>query len=91
MKYLLLFIAFLPLKTFACSAFFCDGETKYFAKNFDWASGEGYILKNLSGTKKYAYGFRGANEASWTSKHGSITFNQIGKEFPYGGMNKKAW
>ena len=25
---------------------------------------------------------------TWTSKYGSITFNQIGREFPYGGMNE---
>lgn len=88
-KYLLFLIGFLPLKLFACSAFFCDGQTKFFAKNFDWSSGKGYIIKNKSGQKKFAYGLRGANQANWTSKYGSMTFNQIGKEFPYGGMNEK--
>ena len=89
MKYFLLLLVFLPLKTFSCSAFFCDGKTKYLAKNFDWGSGQGYVIKNKSGQKKFAYGFRGTNQASWTSKYGSVTFNQIGKEFPYGGINEK--
>jgi len=26
---------------------------------------------------------------SWVSRYGSITFNQMGKEFPFGGMNEK--
>jgi choloylglycine hydrolase len=89
MKYLLILIILIPLKTISCSAFFSDGQTKYFAKNFDWGSGQGYIIKNVSGQKKFAYGLRGLNQANWTSKYGSTTFNQIGKEFPYGGMNEK--
>lgn len=89
MKYFLLLLVLLPLKTFSCSAFFCDGKIKYLAKNFDWGSGQGYVIKNKSGQQKFAYGFRGTNQASWTSKYGSVTFNQIGKEFPYGGINEK--
>ncbi len=73
----------------ACSAFFFTGDRTILAKNFDWSSGQGYIIKNNRGEKKFAYGFRDANVAGWTSKFGSITFNQIGKEFPYGGMNEK--
>ena len=89
MKYIATLIFLIPLKIFACSAFFSDGKTKYFAKNFDWGSGQGYIIKNISGQTKFAYGLRGSNQAYWTSKYGSITFNQIGKEFPYGGLNEK--
>jgi hypothetical protein len=29
------------------------------------------------------------NPAKWHSKFGSITFNQVGRDFPYGGMNEK--
>ena len=86
---LVLIVIFQINKISACSAFFCDGQTKYFAKNFDWGSGQGYIIKNIRGQKKFAYGLRGSNQANWTSKYGSITFNQIGKEFPYGGINEK--
>lgn len=89
MKYFILLIFIIPAELFACSAFFSDGANKFFAKNFDWAAGEGYIIVNKSGQKKFAYGLRGNNQASWTSKYGSLTFNQIGKEFPYGGMNEK--
>lgn len=73
----------------ACSAFVCNSENKLLAKNFDWYSGEGYLIKNLKGQVKHSYGFRNSNVAKWISKYGSITFNQIGKEFPYGGINEK--
>ncbi len=75
-------------KTNACSSFFFNSTNKILAKNFDWYSGSGVIIKNLKNQKKIAYGFRGENVAEWISKYGSITFNQIGKEFPYGGINE---
>ncbi|NRB64243.1 MAG: DUF2141 domain-containing protein [Saprospiraceae bacterium] len=85
----ILFIALLYNQMSACSAYFYNNDNKLLAKNFDWHSGEGYIIKNVKGQVKYAYGFRNSNVAKWTSKYGSITFNQIGKEFPYGGINEK--
>lgn len=86
---LVLIIVFQINKISACSAFFCDGQTKYFAKNFDWGSGQGYIIKNISGQTKFAYGLRASIQTNWTSKYGSMTFNQICKEFPYYGINEK--
>lgn len=73
----------------ACSAFFFSGDNKILAKNFDWRADQGYLMKNNRGQQKISYGFRGNNVAEWTSKFGSVTFNQIGKEFPYGGINEK--
>ena len=90
MKKTLLLISILIYQfSAACSAFFFNVDNKILAKNFDWSSGQGYLIKNIRGQEKFAYGFRGDNVAKWTSKFGSITFNQIGKEFPYGGMNEK--
>lgn len=88
-KLTLLILVFIYQYSNACSAFFFNSENKILAKNFDWSSGQGYLIKNVRGQQKFAYGFRGENVAKWTSKYGSITFNQIGKEFPYGGMNEK--
>ena len=88
-KTVLLISIFIYQISIACSAFYFYGENKIFAKNFDWGFGQGYLIKNIRGQQKYAYGFRGNNVAGWTSKFGSITFNQNGKEFPYGGINEK--
>lgn len=90
MKKTILFICVLIYQiSSACSAFFFNSENKIFAKNFDWSSEKGYLIKNIRGQQKFAYGFRGENVPEWTSKYGSITFNQNGKEFPYGGINEK--
>ena len=88
-KTVLLISIFIYQISIACSAFYFNGENKIFAKNFDWGFGQGYLIKNIRGQQKYSYGFRGNNVAGWTSKFGSITFNQNGKEFPYGGINEK--
>lgn len=90
MKHLfsILLILFITSKVFACSAYYCNAQQKILAKNFDWYSGKGYVIKNIKNQIKYSYGFHGDGSAKWTSKYGSITFNQIGKEFPYGGINE---
>lgn len=72
----------------ASTAFFVQHEGPLLARNYDWKAGHGYIFKNLKGQKKFAYGWSGQHPASWTSKYGSVTFNQFGKEFPIGGMNE---
>jgi uncharacterized protein (DUF2141 family) len=77
------------LPTYACSAFFYSEQPMLFARNFDWYSGNGYLIKNNRGVEKYAYAISQTQVAHWTSKFGSFTFNQIGKEFPYGGINEK--
>jgi penicillin V acylase-like amidase (Ntn superfamily)/uncharacterized protein (DUF2141 family) len=83
----LLLFDFTTLK--ANTAFFSSNDSKIFAKNFDWKVEHGFIFKNLKGQKKYGYGWTANKPASWTSKYGSITFNQFGKEFPLGGMNEE--
>jgi choloylglycine hydrolase len=74
---------------FACSAFFWTQHGLTFGRNLDWYNGSGYLIKNNRGVKKYAYSISKSNPAAWSSKFGSFTFNQIGKEFPYGGINER--
>ncbi|MBK7220644.1 MAG: linear amide C-N hydrolase [Saprospiraceae bacterium] len=86
----LLIIAIAVGKTHACSAIVLKNNQQVFlAKNFDWTFRQGVILKNLRGVNKTAYFTHQGSQASWISKYGSITFNQNGKEMPYGGMNEK--
>ncbi|MBK7108808.1 MAG: linear amide C-N hydrolase [Bacteroidetes bacterium] len=73
-----------------CSSFVLKNEkTILLGKNFDWTFDQGYLIKNIRNTTKVAYFSHNGQPASWTSKYGSITFNQNGKEMPYGGMNEK--
>lgn len=75
---------------YSCSAIVLkNGNQILLAKNFDWTYRDGIIIKNLRGTDKTAYFTHSGEPAQWTSKYGSVTFNQNGKEMPYGGMNEK--
>lgn len=86
----LLFLTTLVQSAYPCSSFVLkNGKAILLGKNFDWTFDKGYIIKNLKNTMKVAYFTHNGTPASWTSKYGSITFNQNGKEMPYGGMNEK--
>lgn len=60
-----------------------------FGRNYDWLTGNGMVCTNLRGLYKTSDKTSDGETISWTSKYGSITFNQYGKEFPTGGMNEK--
>ena len=85
----LFFILAISTVASACSALFVKKQQMFLGKNFDWYNGEGVILQNKRGIKKVAYGLDKENVVGWTSTYGSITFNQVGKEFPYGGVNER--
>jgi len=72
----------------ACTTFcYADGGTLVFGRNYDWNLGDGIVVVNKRNVQKTA--LVEPAPASWTSKFGSITFNQYGREFPTGGMNEK--
>jgi len=72
----------------ACTTFcYADGGTLVFGRNYDWNIGDGMVFTNKRGVYKQA--LVDPTPARWTSKYGSITFNQYGREFPTGGMNEK--
>ena len=59
-------------------------------KNYDWGVEDGLVIINKRGVKKTAIALNEdfGQPAKWTSKYGSITFNQYGREMPMGGMNE---
>ena len=72
----------------ACTTFcYADGGTVVFGRNYDWNVGDGMVFVNKRDVSKRA--FVSGAAATWTSKFGSVTFNQYGREFPTGGMNEK--
>lgn len=86
----LLLVIGLVLESFSCTTFVIQDEnTLVFGRNLDWVSDNGLIVVNKKGVKKRAIVFPPDQPAVWTSKFGSVTFNQFGKEFPYGGINEK--
>lgn len=81
---------FFSLQAQACSAFSSSaGLMPLLAKSYDWDVGHGQIIVNKRGFSKKALLVMGGTAAEWTSKYGSLTFNQHGRDFPLGGINEK--
>lgn len=58
-------------------------------RTFDWAYGHGLVYTNKRNVAKTSLKLLPTDVTStWTSKYGSVTFNQFGREFPTGGMNE---
>ena len=77
---------------YGCTTFTIKTDSKLiFGRNLDVETDIGNAFINPGGVNKTAYFRRGSNEipAQWKSKFGSVTFNQISKEIPHGGMNEK--
>lgn len=91
-KYLLALITFLTVSaSFACTTFTLknhEGQL-FFGRNFDFPVGPGHVCINQRGIIKNAFVQPPEKPITWKAKYGSITFNQAGREFPYGGMNEQ--
>ncbi|QDU57624.1 linear amide C-N hydrolase [Aeoliella mucimassa] len=71
----------------ACSsAQFMWGDTSVMIRSYDWRIGNALIIINKRDMAKRALSFD--NPAEWTSKYGSVTINQYGRELPNDGMNE---
>jgi choloylglycine hydrolase len=61
-----------------------------FGKDYDWIENAGLVVSNPHGLQKTALMLSaGDSPAVWTSKYGSLTFNQYGIEMPNAGVNEK--
>ena len=67
----------------ACTTFCSRG---LFGRNYDFEIGYGHVIANQRGVSKTA---QTDKPAKWTSRYGSITFNQFGRDNATGGMNEK--
>lgn len=91
-------IALIPFAIFhaaniarACSVFsFVENNHVYVAKNYDWLPGFGHgaVYVNKRGVEKLSRTLRTDRNLRWVSRYGSVTFTQMGQEFPLSGMNE---
>ncbi len=91
-KYILLLTAILipVVQVFPCTTFVLKTKNGlFFGRNLDWVSDLGLVIINQRNLTKESFVFPPEKPISWTSKYGSVTFNQFGKEFPFGGINEK--
>ncbi|MCP5515929.1 MAG: linear amide C-N hydrolase [Verrucomicrobiales bacterium] len=65
-----------------------DGGGLYFARNLDWYWEDGLVIVNQRQLHKRALLIAGGKPAEWTVRYGSVTFNQMGQDMPFGGMNE---
>lgn len=73
----------------ACTTFCLKGKGEVlFGKNYDWMIGDGLVFVNKRGVDKTAFVSGSETAARWTSRYGSVTFNQYGRDNPSGGMNE---
>jgi len=76
----------IPTWAFPCTVFSIpQSSRKIVAKSYDWYTGHGLIIVNQRGVYKEAF----EGSLKWTSRYGSISLSQLGKEFPQSGMNEK--
>jgi penicillin V acylase-like amidase (Ntn superfamily) len=94
-KVLLLFIIGIALSlsssiVFPCTSFVLNnGHSLLLGHNLDWHIGIGLLMINKRNVEKTALMDSLENPAKWVSKYGSMTYNQVGRDLPYGGMNEK--
>ena len=87
--FLIIYIVLFYSNIYPCTTFiFRVGDHLYFGRNLDWISGTGLIMTNHRNLEKVALVDSTKNPVKWVSKYGSITFNQVGKDLPYGGINE---
>lgn len=73
----------------ACTTFVLhDSQELVAGKNYDFFTNNGRVMTNQRGLAKHALLMGPGTAARWVSRYGSITFNQVGKEYPIGGMNE---
>lgn len=72
----------------ACTTLCIRGADRIvFGQNYDWYVADGAVLVNKRGMSRTAWAPRD-NALQWTSRYGSVTFNQYGRGQPIGGMNE---
>jgi penicillin V acylase-like amidase (Ntn superfamily) len=59
----------------------------FVAYNYNFHPSEGVVLVNKRGTRKQSR--VEPQGARWTARHGSITFNQFGRDHPAAGVNEQ--
>lgn len=57
-------------------------------KSFDYHNDQGYAFLNKRGVRKIGLNSEMQKSKVWVSKYASITFNQVGRDMSYGGMNE---
>ncbi len=86
-----LLLTFSVQTAYTCTIFslYPDNGQHWVGRTFDWGYGHANVHTNKRNVTKTSVRLLPTDVVStWTSKYGSVTFTQFGKEFPTGGMNE---
>ncbi len=73
----------------SCTTFILQGKNcLYLARTLDWHWEDSLVVVNPRGLQKASLVLPPSVPAKWAAKYGSVTFNQCGREMPFGGMNE---
>lgn len=73
-----------------CTSFGMKSQKSFLlAKSYDFKQGHGLLIVNKRGVAKKSMSSEQSAAVKWTSKFGSVTFNQQARELPSGGINEK--
>lgn len=86
----LMILCFFSMSAYPCTIFSLYPDNQHWVgRTFDWDYGHGMVFTNKRNVTKLGLKLLPTDvEMSWTSKYGSVSFNQFGREFPNGGMNE---
>ncbi len=85
-----IFIYFMSTLIYPCTAFSIKNNDQIIlGKNYDFNIGYCHITINKRNITKNSLVDSPEKSIKWTSKYGSVTFNQFGRELPNGGINEK--
>ena len=89
---IILCICLLPVQGLPCTTLMIDNNgVPMVGKNYDWNVDAGLVIVNKRNVeKKGVLKIADPNEPilKWTSKFGSVTFNNFSREMAFGGMNE---
>lgn len=87
--YAIIVTLFISPAIYPCTTFVRHhGNRLVLGRNLDWITGTGLIIVNPRNLEKVAITDPSEKPATWVSKFGSVTFNQVGRELPFGGINE---
>ncbi|MBN1425598.1 linear amide C-N hydrolase [Candidatus Fermentibacteria bacterium] len=86
---LVLAFALAPEPCVGCTSFAFGDSARIVAKNYDWNVGVGLVIVNQRGVEKPFSLAPVPGSPTWTSRYGSVTFTQYGRDLPQGGMNEQ--
>src|SRR5262245_37286626 len=76
----------------ACTTFLIPRAPEaIMGKSYDWHHSHGLLIVNKANVEKTGLGLKFLTDKppTWKSKYGSLTFNQVAREFPNSGINEE--